>query len=53
MSKEELIKELRKCGRNRDPEGAHIEADELLLKYINDQQITSVWNKISKFFWYA
>ena len=29
----------------------HIRADELLLEYINDQEVTDLFNKIEK--WYA
>ncbi len=34
-----------------DKEADHIQADKLLLKYINDKQVTSNFNRIGK--WYA
>jgi hypothetical protein len=51
MTKEELITKLKTLSNNLDIEDAHIEADELLLEYINDEDITSVSNDIEK--WYA
>lgn len=53
MDKIELIKQLRQCGRETDNEKAHIDADQYLLQYLNDEKITEVWNKISRNFWYA
>lgn len=53
QSKEELLKQLKNCGKITDTEGAHIEADEILLKIIDDEQVTKIWNKISAGFWYA
>jgi hypothetical protein len=52
ISKEELLKRLKACNTS-DREDNHIEADELLLQYINDEDITKIWNKISSEFWYA
>jgi len=52
MDKKELIKRLKEC-ENKGNEDAHIEADELLLQYIDDKEITTIWNKISSKFWYA
>lgn len=52
MDKKELIKRLKEC-ENKGNEDAHIEADELLLQYIDDEEITTIWNKISSAFWYA
>lgn len=58
MDKEQLILELKeipkKYNSNKssyDGETAHIEADELLLRYINDKEITEAFNNIEK--WYA
>ena len=53
ISKAELLKRLRLTGKSGDREGAHINADELLLQYINDEDVTRVWNKVSSNFWYA
>ncbi len=55
MKKEELLKELAKeetyNDGTMDIEKTHIKADELLLKFINDPEVTEVFNKICK--WYA
>jgi hypothetical protein len=56
MTKQELIEELEKASKitfrgHIDPEAAHIKADELLLEYINDPEITEAFNKIER--WYA
>jgi hypothetical protein len=55
MTKEELIAELNKIydGQDRytDVEVDHMNADELLLKYINDNDVTDAFNAIYK--WYA
>lgn len=50
MTKEELLKEFKKL-RKFDTETAHFKADELLLQYINDTEITKVFDKLEK--WYA
>ena len=58
MTKEELIKELRKINDKLnhlipryDEEDARIEADDLLIAYINDEEITEAYENIPK--WYA
>lgn len=52
MSKEELILKLKKLSKETfDTESIHFEADELLLKYINDNEISDAYNSINK--WYA
>jgi hypothetical protein len=51
MTKEELIEKLKAEAANRDKEVAHINADELLLEYINDSEIKEAYDAISK--WYA
>ena len=59
MSKEELLKELKeivsdieKAGEEYyDLEGSHIRADNLLLDYINDEEVREAFNDIDK--WYA
>ena len=53
ISKAELLKQLRLTGKSGDTGGAHINADELLLQYINDEDVTRVWNEVSANFWYA
>lgn len=60
MTKEELIQELIKIQNEKyilmgvetvDEESNHIKADELLLRYINDDRVTQEFDKIKK--WYA
>jgi hypothetical protein len=55
MTKEELIAELNKIydgqDSNTDVEVDHMNADELLLKYINDDEVSDAFNAIYK--WYA
>lgn len=52
ITREELLEELRKLhGADQDHEGAHIRADDLLLDYINDDEITKAFDEIVK--WYA
>jgi hypothetical protein len=53
VTKAELIRKLKEVKDLTDREGAHIEADEYLLRYINDPDITSAWNRASANFWYA
>lgn len=50
MSKEELLEELREASEYED-EFAHMRADELLLRYIDDEEITKAFKAIKK--WYA
>lgn len=49
MTKEELIAKLQDL--QGDTESNHVEADALLLKFINDPEITKAFCKIDK--WYA
>lgn len=51
MNKDELLNELNKLVGVTDVESAHIIADNLLLKYINDNDITQGFEKIEK--WYS
>ena len=53
LTKEELIKRLENCPSKvgGDEENAHVEADELLLDYINDEDIRKSFENIEK--WYA
>ncbi len=46
-----LLKELRKLKECEDIECAHMDADELLLKFINDPKISEVYRSIDK--WYS
>lgn len=61
MTKEELLKTLKEiCNKINeaeessgyyDLESSHLEADNLLLEYINDEAVTEAYNDIDK--WYA
>lgn len=51
MSKQELIAALKECAENGDAEMAHEVADQLLIVYINDQDIKDAFESIKK--WYA
>ena len=55
MNKEQLLHELIKIKENYDyhydEEKDHIEADELLLKYIDDEKISNAFYDIKK--WYS
>lgn len=52
MTIEELRRELRKIVKGaRDPELQHYEADELLIKFIDDTRVTNLYNKLTR--WYA
>jgi hypothetical protein len=50
MNKNELLKALSECFKG-DEEINHIEADDLLLEYINDSEIKLAFESIKK--WYA
>ncbi|KKU60045.1 MAG: hypothetical protein UX81_C0005G0041 [Parcubacteria group bacterium GW2011_GWA2_47_12] len=61
MTKKQLVEQLQELAEgvkgwewNKDvesPEGAHVKADEALLKYIGDEEIRKVFDSIKK--WYA
>ena len=51
MDKKELINAFKLLQKFTDIERAHIEADELLLEYIGDEDIANEYNEIEK--WYA
>jgi len=56
MTKDELLTELRKLDAEvnpdwRDYEGDHINADKLLIEYINDPEIAEAYSNVGK--WYA
>lgn len=55
MTKQELIEALKEIKESQnkfiDQECDHIKADELLLQYINDENITRIFESIDK--WYA
>ena len=53
MTREELLTALRlyRLGSNHDEEIAHKAADRALLEYINDPEVSEVFDSIRK--WYA
>jgi hypothetical protein len=47
-----IIKRLRECsGWERDPESAHADADQALLDYIGDEEVSAEYGKVEK--WYS
>ena len=51
MDRQELIKKLNEWADSTDYEIAHRFADELLLEFINDKEISEAYDSIGK--WYA
>jgi hypothetical protein len=51
ITRDDLITRLTNLMTTTDKESAHIEADDLLLEYINDKVITQAFEMISK--WYS
>lgn len=53
MNKEELLKILAECEKDadNDQEKIHEVADQALIEYIDDDDITKIYNEIGK--WYA
>ena len=51
MEKEKLLNILNRCAEGGDTEVMHLKADDALVEYINDQDITNAYEKINK--WYA
>jgi len=51
MTKEELLAKLAECAENSDTEIAHVNADEALLAFINDSEITKAFDSVPR--WYA
>lgn len=50
MTREELLEVLTDCGESNDAEGAHADADQALLDFINDPEVTKAWEAIYKWF---
>mgnify|MGYP001581603131 CR=1 FL=1 len=50
-AKATLLKALRKALLSNDTEGAHVDADEALIVFINDPEITTAYYAVPK--WYA
>ena len=51
MSKERLLEILREAAASGDTELAHVNADDALLDYINDDEIRAAYEAVDK--WYA
>lgn len=51
LTRDDLLAALRDLASDLPGEGQHIEADDLLLRYINDPEITAAFEAIAK--WYA
>lgn len=51
MNKQELIEKLKELHSSVDYEIAHIEADNLLIEYINDEDIMKAFEQVPR--WYA
>ncbi len=49
--KEWLLKQLASCAKDGDTEMGHVRADDALLNYIGDEDISTAFNMIYK--WYA
>lgn len=44
MTRDELLQQLRKLAQDPDRESAHSKADDLLLEYIDDEEISEAFN---------
>lgn len=51
MNIRELVIRLEKLQKSGDQESTHLEADRLLLEYINEQEVIDAYEGIDK--WYA
>lgn len=51
MTRDELLVKLKECEEDGDPEGAHVDADNALIKYLADADIETIYRAITK--WYA
>ena len=51
ITKEELIKKLKELAKDNDCEMTHAEADDLLLLYLNDEEIREAYENVGK--WYS
>lgn len=50
MTKEKLIEELKRLTTDSDIEANHVIADQLLLDYINDQEISKAYDSVEKYY---
>ncbi len=51
MTKNQLLEKLQEAAKNKDKEDRHLQMDRLLLKYVNDERITELFNETDM--WYA
>ena len=51
QARADLLTCLAHLAKSPDPEVAHCDADDALLKYINDPEITAAYRSVTK--WYA
>ena len=51
MTKAELIAVLRECAKNDDTEESHADADDALLAFIDDPDVTTLYMSLKR--WYA
>lgn len=51
MTKLELLEKLLEIKKSDDPEQGHAEADDSLLEYINDADVTAAFTALTR--WYA
>jgi hypothetical protein len=50
-NRQALLDVLRGCSYDGDPENAHFEADKALLEFIGDEEVTKLYERITR--WYA
>lgn len=50
ITKHELIEALAQIAKSPDAEWAHSEADKVLLRHIDDEEITNAFNSIKKYY---
>ncbi len=51
IKKQEAVRRLKELQERADAERAHMEADEILLKLIDDEEVRNAFEKVDK--WYA
>lgn len=51
LSRATLLRKLRRLVNSMDTEGAHLDADALLIEYIDDATIAAIYSRIPK--WYS
>ena len=51
MTKQELLRTLKRCAKSDDTEDAHARADDALVAFIADEEIAAAYAAVAK--WYA